>query len=155
MEFDLKNIYIGDIECTGFLEEMEGVESDLHVLGVSYLGKDGLWKVKTTNSKEDVKRVFEDPNNTVLGHNFYMFDIPALEKIFKDINIKATILDSLFIAWYIEPNRIKEGKKYGLGDYGEEFGVKKTAVDSNEWVGLDKNKKDIINYYEGLVRGSI
>lgn len=131
---NLDKVLIGDIETTGFIEQMEGKESDLHVLGIAYLNSDKKWIVKTTNTKEDVKKVFENPNNTIVGHNFFMFDVPALEKIFKDINIQATILDSLLIAWYIEPNRIKQGKKYGLADYGEEFGVKKPEISS--WTDL-------------------
>jgi hypothetical protein len=34
----------------------------------------------------------------------------------------------------LEPNRIKEGKKYGLESYGEDFGVLKPAIES--WEGL-------------------
>lgn len=131
---NLDNVLIGDIETTGFLEDMQGLESDLHVLGIAYLDNNKKWNVKTTKNKEDVKKVFENPNNVVVGHNFFMFDVPALEKIFKDIKIQATVLDSLLIAWYIEPNRIKEGKKYGLGNYGEEFGVKKPDIES--WTDL-------------------
>ncbi|MAX51443.1 MAG: hypothetical protein CMH22_05645 [Methylophaga sp.] len=128
-KIDLDTPLIGDIETKGFLEDIKGVESDLHVLGIAYKTKDG-WSVKTTNKKEDVKKVFEDPNNTIVGHNFYMFDIPSLEKIFKGIQIKATIVDSLLVAWYIEPNRIK----YGLSDYGEEFNVPKPKID--DWENL-------------------
>lgn len=131
---NLDQVLIGDIETTGFIEDMQGLESDLHVLGIAYLDSSRNWNVKTTKNKEDVKKVFENPDNTVVGHNFFMFDVPALEKIFKDINIQATILDSLLVAWYIEPNRIKEGKKYGLGNYGEEFGVNKPEIES--WTGL-------------------
>jgi len=131
---DLNRAMIGDIETTGFIEDMQGLESDLHVLGIAYLNNEKKWTVKTTNKKEDVKRVFENPNNTIVGHNFFMFDVPALEKIFKDINIQATILDSLLVAWYIEPNRIKEGGKYGLADFGEEFGVEKPKIES--WTDL-------------------
>lgn len=125
---------IGDIETKGLLEDLKGLEDDFHVLGISYRDKKGKWNVKTTNKKEDVKKVFENPNNTIVGHNFFMYDVPALEKIFKGINIQATILDTLLLAWYIEPNRLKMGKIYGLGDYGEEFGVPKPEIES--WEGL-------------------
>ena len=64
---DLDNVFIGDIETTGFIEDMEGIESDLHVLGVAYIGKDKKWTVKTTCKKEDVKKVFEDPKNIIVG----------------------------------------------------------------------------------------
>lgn len=131
---NLDNVLISDLETTGFLEDMQGIESDLHVMGIAYLDLDKNWQIKTTSRKEDVKKVFENPNNTIVGHNFFMFDIPAIEKIFKDIDIQATILDSLLVAWYIEPNRIKEGKKYGLGDFGTELGVEKPKIES--WTDL-------------------
>ena len=151
-KIDLDNVLVGDIETTNLLEGMEGLKSDLHVFGVAYLDSNKSWQIKTTNKEEDVKKVFENPNNTIVGHNFFMFDCPALEKIFKDINIQATIIDSLILAWYIEPNRIKNGGKYGLADFGEEFGVKKPEIGSEEWVGLSEEKLKIIEYYEGLDR---
>lgn len=130
---NLETPLIADIETKGFLEDLKGEESELHVLGVAYFNE-GEWKVKTSNKKEDVLKVFENPNNTIVGHNFYLYDLPALEKMFKGIKIKATVIDSLLLAWYIEPNRIKEGKKYGLGDYGVEFGVPKPEIES--WTDL-------------------
>ena len=32
---NLDNVIVGDIETTGFIEDMKGVESELHVLGIS------------------------------------------------------------------------------------------------------------------------
>lgn len=130
---DLEKVYIVDIETTGLLHEMEGVETDLHVLGVSY-NVSGEWKIKTTNKRKDIEKLLGNPNNVIVGHNFYLFDIPALEKIYKGIEIKAYIIDTLFLAWYIEPNRLKEGGRYGLEDYGEQFGVPKPEITS--WTDL-------------------
>lgn len=124
---------IGDIETKGFLDDLEGLPSELHVFSVCYYSGEN-WKVKSTRSIEDLKKVFEDPNVTIVGHNFFMFDIPAIEKMFKDIEIKCTIIDSLIVAWYIEPNRIKKGKKYGLESFGEEFGVPKPEIE--DWTNL-------------------
>lgn len=126
---DLDNVFVADIETDGFLEEL----TKLHVLGVVYKDSEGNYQVKTTNKEEDVKKLFENPDAVIVGHNFYLFDIPALEKLY-NIEVKATIVDSLFIAWYIEPNRIKEGKLYGLESYGEDFGVKKPEI--TDWKNL-------------------
>ena len=131
---NLDSPIVGDIETTGFLDDMEGKESDLHVFGIAYKDSKGNWQTKETNKKEDVKKVFENPDNIIVGHNFFMFDLPALELIFKDIEIKATILDSLLVSWYIEPNRLKQGKKHGLESYGEEFGVPKPEIE--DWTSL-------------------
>lgn len=149
-DIDLDRVFVADLESKGFLEDIKGEKTDLHVLGVGYKNISDNWEIKTTNKENDVKKVFENPNNTIVGHNFYMFDIPSLEKIFKDINIQATIIDSLLVAWYIEPNRLKEGGKYGLADFGEEFGVKKPEVNSEEWAGLEESKIEIIKYYESI-----
>lgn len=132
---NLDRVFVGDIETKGFLHQLkEGCESDFHVLGVSYINKDNKWEIKTTKDKEDVRKVFENPNNTIVGHNFFLYDIPAIEKLFIDIKVKAIIIDSLFLAWYIEPNRIKQGKLYKLENYGEEFGIKKPEIQS--WTNL-------------------
>ena len=130
---NLDNVYICDIETKGFLKNLKGEPSDLHVMGVSYL-KEGKWDIYTTKKESDVRRLFENPNNTIVGHNFFLYDIPAIEKIFKGIKVKATIIDSLFVSWYIEPNRIKQGKKHGLESYGEDFGVKKPEIET--WTDL-------------------
>lgn len=141
------NILVGDIETDGLLNEM----TKLHVLVVGYKTKEGTWATKATNREEDIRKVFTDPNNTIVMHNGRRFDGPAIEKLY-GFKVQATIIDSLALAWYLEPNRVKEGKKYGLESYGEEFGVPKPEIKGEEWVGISKEKEDIINYYEGLNR---
>lgn len=130
--------FVCDIETVGLLPDLtEGQEEDFHVLGVSYFnGKE--WAVKTTDKKEDVFKLFENPDNTIVGHNFYGFDLLALKKIFPDINIRATIIDSLLISYYIEPNRLV----HGLEKYGEDFGVPKPEVSEEEWKGIGMTKEE-------------
>lgn len=135
---NLDNVYICDIETVGLLPDLtKGQEEDFHILGCSY--KSGNeWKVITTNKKEDVFKLFENPDNVIVGHNFWLYDVPALEKIFPDLKIKATIIDTLWLSWYIEPNRIR----HGLELYGEEFGVPKPEVTEDQWKGIGMTKEE-------------
>lgn len=133
-----KKVFICDIETVGLLPDLtKGQEEDFHILGCSY--KSGNeWKVITTNKKEDVFKLFENPDNVIIGHNFWLYDVPALEKIFPDLKIKATIIDTLWLSWYIEPNRIR----HGLELYGEEFGVPKPEVTEDQWKGIGMTKEE-------------
>lgn len=67
--------------------------------------------------------------DTLIGHNIIRYDIPHLERIL-DIKIKARLIDTLALSWYLDPDRLK----HGLGDWGEEFGVPKPKVD--DWDNL-------------------
>lgn len=145
MAFDLDNVYVADCETDGLLNTL----TKMHTLCLGYKTKDGEWKVKATSKKEDVEKVFCNPNNTIVMHNGRRFDGPALEKIFS-IKITATIIDSLALAWYIDPMRAKQGLKYGLESYGETFGVPKPKVKDNEWVGVGKEKEDYIKSIESI-----
>lgn len=126
---NLEKVYVADIETDGLLTSL----TKMHVLSIGYKDANGSWNIKSTPNKEDVIKVFCNNLNVIVMHNGRRFDKPALEKIF-NIKVTATIIDSLSIAWYIEPNRIKEGKRYGLESYGESFGVPKPIV--TDWEGL-------------------
>lgn len=122
----IQKSFVADIEATGLLDKVEKPE-DLHVFSISYL--DGTYKIKSTTSTEDIKAVMSSPDNIVVGHNFFLYDVPALEKML-GIEVKATIIDSLFTSWYIEPSR----NRHGLEKYGEEMGVPKPEID--DWENL-------------------
>jgi hypothetical protein len=142
---DLNNIYVADCETNGLIPTV----NKMHVLCIGYKSSAGEWKVKATSKKEDVVKVFCNPENIIVMHNGRRFDKPALEKVFS-ISITANIIDSLAIAWYIDPMRAKQGLKYGLESYGETFGVPKPKVKDNEWEGIGKEKEDYISKIEHL-----
>lgn len=121
---NLDGVMVADLESDGFLKEM----TKLHVLSVGWKNSDGVWQIKSTNKKEDIAKVFSNPNNIIVIHNGRRFDVPALNKLFPDIEIKATIIDSLALSWWLMPNRSKEGKKYGLQAFGEDYGVPKPKI---------------------------
>lgn len=78
----------------------------------------------------DIRNFLSQPNLTLIGHNLILFDIRILEKLLK-IKIKARLIDTLALSWYLEPNR----NKHGLGEYGEDFGVPKPPI--VDWDGLE------------------
>jgi hypothetical protein len=136
---DLNKVYVADIETNGLLDEV----TKMHILVVGYKNKEGVWDFKSTNKKEDVVKLFCNPNNYIVMHNGRRFDVPAIEKVFS-IKVSATVIDSLALAWYLEPSRIKEGKKFGLESYGEDFGVPKPVVKDEEWKGISDEEENIL-----------
>ena len=131
---NLDDCIVADIETVGFLEDLSSSE-DLHVFGYAKRSKeDGKFKLHTVRTEQEVKKILEDPTNIVVGHNFYLYDIPAINIMFPNIDVKATIIDTLFLVWYIDFNRPFLGKKFGLASYGEDYGVPKPEIES--WTGL-------------------
>jgi DNA polymerase III alpha subunit (gram-positive type) len=140
---DLSRVYIADCETTGFLPHVDKI----HTFGISWKNSSGEWLVKDTPNYEDMIKVLTNPENILVMHNGILYDKPVLEHVLK-IKVTATIIDTLPIVWYLFPNRIKEGKKYGLGSFGTDYGVAKPIVENDEWIGLTKDEEEIIKYYE-------
>jgi len=123
---NLDKVYVIDCEFDGFLD----VLTKMHVMSVRYLTPNG-WVTKSTNKKEDVFKVFEDPNNTVVGHNFISFDKPGLEKVYPDLICRAKIIDTLPLSQYLYPKRMK----HSLESWAQEIdGVEK--VEMTDWENL-------------------
>jgi hypothetical protein len=123
---NLDNVYVADCETDGLYDTV----SKMHVFSIGWK-VDDKWSIKSTNKKEDVEKVLCNPSNTVVIHNGRRYDKPVLEKIF-GITITATIIDSLALAWWLYPTRAKEGKKFGLASFGEDYGVPKPKVEDWE-----------------------
>ena len=115
--------YVVDIEADGLNP------TKVHVLSAGYK-KDGKWEIVSTNDYDKMRSLLTEPKNTIVGHNFKMFVAPALSRIL-DIEIKAEIIDTLPMAWYILPSR---KRSYGLGAFGEDFGVPKPKIE--DWDNL-------------------
>ena len=133
-KFNLDGAFVVDIEAKGLLNRLKSKE-DLHVMSVGWK-VDGKWNIKSTNREEDIAKVFENPNNTVVGHFFLGYDLPALKKMFPNINFKAKIIDSLALSHYLFNDRLK----HGLEDYGVEFGYEKVKISEEEWENLTYEK---------------
>lgn len=133
-KFNLDGAFVIDIETRGLLDKLKSKE-DLHVMSVGWK-VEGKWNIKSTNREEDIAKVFENPNNTVVGHFFLGYDLPALKKMFPNINFKAKIIDSLALSHYLFNDRLK----HGLEDYGVEFGYEKVKISEEEWENLTYEK---------------
>lgn len=114
---------VSDIETDGFLDKL----TKMHVMSVGWKDSTGNWQIKSSPKKEDVEKVFCNDKNIIVMHNGRRFDKPAIEKIF-NIKVTATIIDSLALAWWLLPQRSKEGKKFGLEAFGEDYGVPKPKI---------------------------
>lgn len=126
---NLEKVFVCDCETDGFIGDV----TKMHVFGIGWKNSKGTWSIKTTPDYENVAKVLTNPENTVVFHNGYSYDVPVLEKLL-GIEVKAYIIDTLYLSWVFFPNRIKEGKKYGLESFGEDYGVAKPEIKS--WTDL-------------------
>ena len=69
----------------------------------------------------------------IIGHNFQRYDKPTLERIL-GITIKAKIIDTLAISWYLFPNRARHGLEY----WGEDFGIPKPVITDWNLLSLEE-----------------
>ncbi len=111
---------IFDIETDGLLNEMTKV----HVL--SWMDNDN--NVQHTHDYVAMRIFFEEAD-ILIGHNIIRFDIPAVEKLL-GVKIKAKLVDTLALSWYLNHDRLK----HGLEGYGEDYGVPKPKI--TDWDNL-------------------
>lgn len=117
---NLDSIYCADLESDGLLDTI----TKIHVFA---WGKH--LTINSTKDYSEITKLLTNPENTFAIHNGIRFDKVAVEKIL-GIKVKATIIDTLALAWYLDLGR----EKYGLESYGEEFGVAKPAI--SDWQNL-------------------
>jgi hypothetical protein len=114
----VKNIYVFDTEGDG----LEATK--IHVFSVG--NKDGIF---STKDYDKIRSFLTDPTRTLIGHNIIRWDIPTLERIL-GIEVKATLIDTLAVSWYLYPLQHKHGLEY----WGEVLGTKKPEID--DWHNL-------------------
>ena len=71
--------------------------------------------------------------DVLVCHNLIRFDKPVFEKLL-GIKIKAKLVDSLAVSWYLDPMR----QKHGLEVWGEEFGIPKPVI--KDWHNLSSEE---------------
>jgi len=109
-----------DIETDGLLDEL----TKIHVLSYSDDGK----TVHHTHDYDEMREFFTT-RKALVGHNHVRFDIPAVKKVL-GIEVKARLIDTLALSWYLHHDRMK----HGLEGYGEDYGVPKPVI--KDWDSL-------------------
>lgn len=66
---------------------------------------------------------FLESSEVLVGHNIIRFDIPVVKRLL-GVEIKAKLVDTLALSWYLEPDRLF----HGLEEWGEEFGIPKPQI---------------------------
>jgi hypothetical protein len=90
--------------------------------------------VRSTTSYDKMKEKLLNAD-VVIGHNIMRFDVPVLERIL-GIKIKAKIVDTLALSWYLYPERLQ----HGLEGWGEDFNIPKPPI-------IDWTNPELIDEY--------
>ena len=132
MLYPWKDMYASDIETTGLLHKMAKQEAPhLWNLGaIDMLSREE--KCFEWTCRKDIQD-FLNSAPTLIIHNGATYDMEALIFLGYDVS-KVTLIDTLFISWYLRPRQLV----HGLADYGEEFGVPKPPIE--DWENLTQEE---------------
>lgn len=84
--------------------------------------------VYSTTDYDKMREVLTEAD-VLIGHNIQRFDIPVVERLL-GIKVKAKLIDTLALSWYLFPNE----NRHGLEFWGERLGVKKPEI--TDWYNL-------------------
>lgn len=73
-----------------------------------------------------------DSSSSAWCHNIFRHDYPLIQKLL-GYEYKGVLCDTLFLSWYLYPDR----SKHSLESYEEEFGIKKVEVSNDQWENGD------------------
>lgn len=120
----MQNYTVFDIETDGLLDDV----TKIHCISFQRVINNELQPIITLT---DINSMLDFILNetTLVGHNIIRYDIPILEKLL-NIKIKARLIDTLALSWYLYPTK----KKHGLEQWGDELGVKKPEI--KDWSNL-------------------
>lgn len=112
--YEGKDEIVFDLECDGFNA------TKIHVVSACNVTKGAE---RSFIDYDKMKSFLSNPDRLLIVHNGESFDKPTAERIL-GIEIKAKIIDTLGLSWYLYPTR----QLHGLASWGEEFGVPKPEV---------------------------
>ena len=118
---------VWDIEADGLLDTV----TKIHCLSYNRIQNGISIEKKTLTSYEEII-LFLEAQKILVGHNIVCYDIPVIELIL-GIEIKATLIDTLGLSYYLFPMENHKGKqiprrKHGLEAWGEHYGVPKPEI---------------------------
>ena len=115
--------FAGDLESTGLLHHLreQGSEARLHNFALMSTVSD---KHMILHPMEDADRaklqaILDRDDVVLVIHNGICYDLEALKFFGFDVS-KVKIVDTLYLAWYID--FFKDNPRYGLEQYGVELG---------------------------------
>ena len=133
--------FAGDLESTGLLHHLreQGSEARLHNFALMSTTSD---KHMILHPMEEVDRaklqaILDRDDVVLVIHNGICYDLEALKFFGFDVS-KVKIVDTLYLAWYID--FFKENPRYGLEQYGVELGFPKPPID--DWENLTQEEYD-------------
>lgn len=94
----------------------------------------GSTKVQTTTSYKTMRK-FLSTADVLIGHNITRWDVVHLERVL-DIKIKAKLVDTLALSWYLYPKKVI----HGLDFWGTEFGIPKPKIDNWDDLSIEEYK---------------
>lgn len=108
-----------------FDAELDGLLDATKIHCLSYVdGPD----IKTTHSYDEMRALLLGAK-VLIGHNIVRYDTVVLERLL-GIKIKARLIDTLPLSWYLNRSR----RVHGLASFGLEYGRPKPPID--DWTGL-------------------
>jgi DNA polymerase I-like protein with 3'-5' exonuclease and polymerase domains len=119
----MTDIWIFDVEGDGLKP------TKLHCLSA---GDPKTGKVFTTPDHDSMRKFLKNAK-VLVGHHITRFDIPVLERLL-GIKIKAKLIDTLALSWYLYPQRLR----HGLEGWGEDLGIKKPEI--TDWENLSQEE---------------
>lgn len=111
--------------------EGDGLEpTKIHVFSWKEVGG----KVKSTSDYNLIREVVSSAGR-LIGHNIILFDVPVLERLL-GVSIKAELVDTLALSWYLYPKR----PRHGLEGWGEDLGIPKPEIVDWESLSYEEYK---------------
>jgi len=103
-----------DLESDGLLDEATKVYC------LSYTSDGNT--VKTLTDPEDMYELLIS-QQTLIGHNIGLYDLPLMKKL-HGVNFTGLIVDTLWLSWYLDPDR----PSHAMASYGD-----KVEVQDEQW----------------------
>lgn len=109
------------------IKVVEPPATKFHIFGWTTDGKE----VHTSADPADFLSSLED-SKSAWCHNAFTHDFPLIKNLL-GYNYQGLVVDTLWLSWYLWPNR----PKHGLESFEQEAKVKKVQVDQDQWAEGD------------------
>jgi len=133
---------IADVEANGLDNATK-----IHILSCTMHGNK---KHNTRGSNHEKLRQFLNYHMKnkipVVMHNGICYDVPLLSRLL-DIDLsELMVIDSLALSWYLNTDR----KVHGLDSFYDDYGIKKVAVEQEDWDFQSECPEELEAHYERM-----